>query len=148
MANPINLTIYGANENYIASETPLITNLSGLSGLASVTLECYDLGAELKLESEQQEYADGHIYFDNSIYGIYKVRIKYRRYPLTATTWATQYPELAVLKLKYLWIISTNYNIGFSVSNTTRAVNLTGWNNNVFHDLVSLEITLEHRKAE
>ncbi len=150
MSTPIVLTIYGADADYTGSETPDITQayFTGLTGLTSVTLNCYDLGAGIALESEETEYADNRVYVDKSFFGVYKVKILYRNYPASTSSLATYMPEIAVCKKPYTWLYSTNYNIGFATANLARAVNLTAWSENKFHDLMSLELEFKHRKPE
>lgn len=144
----IKLKIWGADEDYIASETPDTSQsyFTGLSGLTAMTLQCIDGGFEPVLEAEETVYADNRAYVTKTISGVFKVVLTYRNYPATSSSIATFLPELAALNKLYTWIIIDGYNIGFETANVARAVNLMSWNVERFHDLTRYTFEFNLRK--
>lgn len=147
MPNPISLIIIGADADILTTETPAYpTAFNSLPGKAEATVSCYDLGAGVALETDENEYADRRIYVDSSFFGVYKVRILYRKYPTVNKTFDEYFPELAVLKKQFKWIYSADYKIGFG--GNARSVNLMNWNETRFHEFTMVELEFRHRKAE
>jgi hypothetical protein len=142
------MTVYGANADYLASETPDSSQsyFQNLSGLTATTLNVYDGGFTPVLESEETVYADDRTYVTKTITGSYKVRVKHRIYPNTDTSIAAYVPELGVLKMAYNWIRIEGYKIGFETTHIVRAINLIAWSETKFHEWTSYEFEFKFRK--
>ncbi len=148
MSTIMTLTIWGANEDYTASETPDTTaaGFNNLADLSSIAVNIYDGGFEPALETEETIYADNHCYVTKTIWGAYKVKLKYREYPSEDLSIDGHVPELAVLRKAYNWIRMEGYRIGFGPANLARAVNLTAWNISRFHEWVQYEFEFKFRE--
>lgn len=148
MSTLMTLTIWGADEDYTGSETPDTGQayFTSLDGLSAVTANIYDGGFEPALESEETIYADNRSYVTKTIWGTYKVKLKYREYPAASSSIAGFIPELAVLKKAYNWIRIEGYKIGFETANMARAVNLISWNINRFHEWTQYDFEFKFRE--
>lgn len=148
MSNLMTLTIWGADSDYTWTETPDVTQsyFTGLQGLSSVIVNCYDGGFEPVLDTEEMVYADNRTYVTKTITGSYKVKTKYREYPVSDVSITGYLPELAVLKKAYTWIRIEGYKIGFGTANMARAVNLIAWNISRFHEWTQYEFEFKFRE--